>query len=284
VAPDVFGRVLNQETKQWIHGAQIYFAGLEKVATFSDSLGVFAIDAQYIRRPVQVFGADGDMFKPAYHWSIVIKCQGFRTTKVLLQDFVYKSWNQNITEQSDINAGVIELQEAERSDEPLLVVRASFFADDPSEVATARWLRFEPMLQEDAGRDYFEFRVLDARAGSRHTSGNYGFDYPDLVLKCIVVKSSVREYKPGLSFEIGVQDWGLGSDSIQSAFLSLKKADRVSLSVKGILQRFGSEDCDSMLCTVSEIERANQPPLRMPVGGTPAACAPVAPPPGIAGR
>jgi hypothetical protein len=28
----------------------------------------------------------------------------------------------------------------------------------------------------------------------------------------------------------------------------------------------------------------NQPPLRMPVGGTPAADAPVAPPPGIAGR
>jgi hypothetical protein len=28
----------------------------------------------------------------------------------------------------------------------------------------------------------------------------------------------------------------------------------------------------------------NQPPLRMPVSGTPAAAAPVAPPPGIAGR
>jgi hypothetical protein len=32
------------------------------------------------------------------------------------------------------------------------------------------------------------------------------------------------------------------------------------------------------------IEEANQPPLRMPVSGTPAADAPVAPPPGIAGR
>jgi len=32
------------------------------------------------------------------------------------------------------------------------------------------------------------------------------------------------------------------------------------------------------------IKEANQPPLRMPVSGTPAADAPVAPPPGIAGR
>ena len=35
---------------------------------------------------------------------------------------------------------------------------------------------------------------------------------------------------------------------------------------------------------VEKIKLANQPPLRMPVSGTPAADAPVAPPPGIAGR
>jgi hypothetical protein len=33
-----------------------------------------------------------------------------------------------------------------------------------------------------------------------------------------------------------------------------------------------------------ELKEPNQPPLRMPVSGTPAAEAPVAPPPGIAGR
>jgi hypothetical protein len=56
-----------------------------------------------------------------------------------------------------------------------------------------------------------------------------------------------------------------------------------------ILKLAGSEATSLLLgfCGLdlwSEWSRPNQPPLRMPVSGTPAADAPVAPPPGIAGR
>jgi len=50
-------------------------------------------------------------------------------------------------------------------------------------------------------------------------------------------------------------------------------------------KRFKSEDFIEAFRKRMESEYApNQPPLRMPVSGTPAADAPVAPPPGIAGR
>jgi hypothetical protein len=56
-----------------------------------------------------------------------------------------------------------------------------------------------------------------------------------------------------------------------------------------IAAKFGSEAVGSVEKDAWDIFRAsqreaNQPPLRMPVSGTPAADAPVAPPPGIAGR
>jgi hypothetical protein len=41
---------------------------------------------------------------------------------------------------------------------------------------------------------------------------------------------------------------------------------------------------DGRVVAQFEEKKANQPPLRMPVSGTPAAGAPVAPPPGTAGR
>ena len=51
---------------------------------------------------------------------------------------------------------------------------------------------------------------------------------------------------------------------------------------KGLLVR--NPDILSETPPKSEMKEPNQPPLRMPVSGTPAADAPVAPPPGIAGR
>ena len=94
----------------------------------------------------------------------------------------------------------------------------------------------------------------------------------------VINKPDKNEVRPGF------EDAGRWSSDGTIVWL---KSNYEKKTIKlSVLKRDGAiflSDGEPFGCSVQK-DLPNQPPLRMPVSGTPAADAPVAPPPGIAGR
>jgi hypothetical protein len=240
VANQAVGRLRDQQTKEWIQGAQVSFLsyeGKERATVLSDDAGRFKLEAQYIIRPVQVIGPDGDMFQPKGYLGIVIRGQGYRTTRA------WGPFDQGEDQ-------TIELEKADAPNESPVVLHRSFFAAEG-----IRRVKLEPASPGAAAQGALEFEVLEAR----RLKDEHGFHW-NRRFECLVVSSTLREFKVGTRFQFSASDMARdpGCDRLADECWGLGRSDRLSLAITNI--REPDPYWYAVSCSVAGVRRANRDP------------------------
>jgi hypothetical protein len=96
-------------------------------------------------------------------------------------------------------------------------------------------------------------------------------------------REAIQAYSDDLDHQWSLLDYTARDGSSPYLQGRFHARDEVYALRQDLIARYGRNDAQARL-RIEMKNSPNKPPLRMPVSGTPAADAPVAPPPGIAGR